>query len=186
MWPTSGGQYHWVAELSPKRYRPFLSCISGWISVSGWQALSASTAFAVASQIQVLVFAGNENYSSPRWQGTLIYWAVLWLAAFINVFLINLLPILEFGVAIAHIGLFIAFIAILCALGERNSSSFVWTEFVNSSGWSSDGVSWCIGLLSSSFVFIGKPASLNACLPIQWKSEPTQPRKVSRRIIPVN
>ncbi|KAL1305761.1 hypothetical protein AAFC00_007340 [Neodothiora populina] len=31
MSPTSGGQYHWVAEYSPPRFRKFLSYMIGWL-----------------------------------------------------------------------------------------------------------------------------------------------------------
>ena len=38
MFPTSGGQYYWVAVLAPRRYRRYLSFITG-------KALSLSTLF---------------------------------------------------------------------------------------------------------------------------------------------
>ncbi|RAL58596.1 hypothetical protein DID88_003956 [Monilinia fructigena] len=41
-YPTAGGQYHWVAVISWKKYVPILSWITGWINVSGWIALVAS------------------------------------------------------------------------------------------------------------------------------------------------
>ncbi|TVY49112.1 Amino-acid permease-like protein [Lachnellula occidentalis] len=41
-YPTAGGQYHWVAVISWKRWVPILSWITGWINVSGWIALVCS------------------------------------------------------------------------------------------------------------------------------------------------
>lgn len=41
-YPTAGGQYHWVAVISWKRWVPLLSFICGWINVFGWIALTAS------------------------------------------------------------------------------------------------------------------------------------------------
>ena len=32
MAPTSGGQYHWVSMLAPRRYSIFLSWITGWFA----------------------------------------------------------------------------------------------------------------------------------------------------------
>lgn len=40
-------------------------------------------------------------------------------------------------------------------MAPKNSASFVFTEFVNSSGWESDGVSWLVGLISAVYPFLG-------------------------------
>lgn len=42
---TSGGQYHWVSEFSPRKYQKLLSYMSGWIANTSWQAATASGAF---------------------------------------------------------------------------------------------------------------------------------------------
>lgn len=41
-YPTAGGQYHWVAVTSWRRYMPILSWITGWVNCSGWVALVAT------------------------------------------------------------------------------------------------------------------------------------------------
>lgn len=51
-----------------------------------------------------------------------------------------------------------AFVAILIVLGvmaPKNTSSFVFTKFVNSSGWTNNGVSWLVGLISAVYPFLG-------------------------------
>jgi len=35
-YPTAGGQYHWVAVISPEGSKRILSWICGWINVGGW------------------------------------------------------------------------------------------------------------------------------------------------------
>lgn len=40
-------------------------------------------------------------------------------------------------------------------MAPKNSSSFVFTEFVNSSGWKSDGISWLVGMQSAVYPFMG-------------------------------
>lgn len=41
-YPTSGGQYHWIAAISPQGWKRGLSWVTGWINVSGWVALVAT------------------------------------------------------------------------------------------------------------------------------------------------
>jgi choline transport protein len=55
MAPTSGGQYHWVSEFSPRRHQKILSFITGWFCVLGWQTGAANTAFLAGTQIQGLI-----------------------------------------------------------------------------------------------------------------------------------
>lgn len=151
-----GGQYHWVAELAPKPYKASFSFIAGWITVAGWEATTASAAFAGGTQIQSLIFLNHEDYEAKRWQGTLLYWAVLWVALGVNIYLMKVLPHIENATAILHVGLFLAFIiAIPILVTPKSSAKFVFTTFINNSGWKSDGVSWCIGMLTSCYVLIG-------------------------------
>lgn len=44
-------------------------------------------------------------------------------------------------------------------MAPKNSASFVFIEVSNSSGWSSDGVSWLVGLLSSVYPLLGYDAA---------------------------
>ncbi|TQN66234.1 Choline transport protein [Colletotrichum shisoi] len=44
-------------------------------------------------------------------------------------------------------------------MAPKNNASFVFTEFVNSSGWESDGVSWLVGLISAVYPFLGYDAA---------------------------
>jgi amino acid transporter len=41
-YPTAGGQYHWAAIITPRRWSRGVSYVTGWINVSGWVALTAT------------------------------------------------------------------------------------------------------------------------------------------------
>jgi hypothetical protein len=56
---------------------------------------------------------------------------------------------------ILHVAGFFAILVVLGCMAPKNSASEVFTEFVNRSGWSSDGVSWLVGLLSAVYPFLG-------------------------------
>ena len=46
----------------------------------------------------------------------------------------------------------------LLATGKKTDNKAVWATFINSGGWSSDGISFCIGFLTPAFAFAGVEA----------------------------
>ncbi|KAF4467033.1 amino acid permease [Fusarium albosuccineum] len=68
VYPTAGGQYHWVAALSPPSTRSAAAWATGWISVWGQAIFSASAAFAAGLQIQGLITMNSDSYNPTRWQ----------------------------------------------------------------------------------------------------------------------
>ena len=58
-----------------------------------------------------------------------------------------------------HIAGLVAILVILGVMAPKNTASFVFTEVSNSSGWTSDGVSWLVGLLSSVYPLLGYDAA---------------------------
>lgn len=60
---------------------------------------------------------------------------------------------------VLHITGFVAILITLGVMAPKNSASFVFTEVSNSSGWSNQGVSWLVGLLSSIYPLLGYDAA---------------------------
>lgn len=56
---------------------------------------------------------------------------------------------------VLHVIGFVAIVSVLGALSTKHSAAYVFTEFSNTSGWSNDGVSWLVGLLSTVYPFLG-------------------------------
>ncbi len=117
-------------------------------------ALTASATYLAATEIQGLMILNYETYVPARWHGTLLMWAIMVLTLVINVFGIKLLPHLESVAGVCHILFFFILVVPLVYLAPQSPSSFVFTGFVNAGGYS-DGVSWCLGLLTVTFSFIG-------------------------------
>lgn len=61
MAPTSGGQYHWVSEFAPRKYQRPLSYFIGWLSVLGWQAATAGSAYLTGTMIQGMYLSRNAS-----------------------------------------------------------------------------------------------------------------------------
>jgi amino acid transporter len=113
--------------------------------------------------IQGLVVLNYEEYHAKRWHGTLIYWALLVTSTFINIWGARLISLIENASLIVHLAAFIAeLVVILVCAPTKHSANFVFTLFQNESGWSSNGVAWSIGMLSSCYVLAGEYSSLSA------------------------
>ncbi|KAF4433762.1 HNM1-Choline permease [Fusarium acutatum] len=156
-YPTAGGQYHFVAKLSPKRSRPLTSWFAGYISTLGWIASAGSAPFLAGTQIQgLLVLNYPDSYVFQRYHGTLLFWAVLLGSACICIFCSNKLPLIEKLTLVLHVTFFIAIIVTMAVTSPtKHSAEWVFSHFENNSGWGNDAVAWSIGLLSSCYVLIG-------------------------------
>ncbi|KAH2716792.1 hypothetical protein KXV24_005758 [Aspergillus fumigatus] len=146
MYPTAGGQYHFIAKLAPEQCRYMISWLVGWIGTFGWVAFTASAPFLAATMIQGLVVLNYEEYQAKRWHGTLIYWALLAISAVVNIWGARLISLIENASSLIHLAAFVAeFVVIWVCAPTKHSASFVFTLFRNESGWSSNGVAWSIG-----------------------------------------
>ncbi|KAK0509940.1 hypothetical protein JMJ35_007334 [Cladonia borealis] len=158
-YPTAGGQYHWVAMISWKKWVPLLSWITGWINVSGWIALVASGGL-LGSQLIVGVIAFmNPTYVAQRWHQFLIYIGYNLIAFLLNAFANSLLPYITKGAFTWSISGFviISITVLACASPNYSSGSFVFTDFINQTGWP-DGISWLLGLLQAGLGLTGYDA----------------------------
>ena len=170
--PTSGGQYHWVAVLAPVRVATPLSYTAGTDKYWAWPrqgltwtglitsfarlSIAASAAYVAATEIQGLFVFNIESYVARSWHGTLLLWGILLIAVLVNVLGIRVFPHIETLAFIHHICFFFVLLVPLVYLSPQSTTSFVFANFENVSGWNSNGISWGIGSLASAWAFVGK------------------------------
>lgn len=159
--PTSGGQYHWVSEFSPPSIQRFMSYITGWVSVLGWQVGLASLAFLVGTMIQGLLVLNNPDYVFENWHGTLLVIAITAFCIIFNTFLAKRLPMVEGLILIFHVLGFFAVLIPLWVLGPRGDPKQVFTEFLNLGEWQTDGLSFMVGLLAPVYTLIGADSAVH-------------------------
>lgn len=147
-YPTAGGQYHWVAVISWPEWVPILSWITGWVNCAGWVALVATAGLLASELIVGVISLMNPSYVSHRWHEFLIYTGYNIAALIINALMNSGLPIITRGAFIWSItGFVVVSITVLaCASPNFKSGEFVFTEFLNQTGWP-DGIAWLLGLL---------------------------------------
>ncbi|KAH8158048.1 hypothetical protein CIB48_g10203 [Xylaria polymorpha] len=131
MAPTSGGQYHWVAILASDSSRQFLSYITGWMTLVGWQAVTASAAYLIGTLLQSIIILLKSDNAPQPWQTVLFLWAVIAFAVFINTVASKTLAHFEGLILVLHILGFFAVLIPLVYLSPHGDASF-FTTFVNS------------------------------------------------------
>ncbi|CEI60334.1 hypothetical protein FVEN_g6495 [Fusarium venenatum] len=161
MAPTSGGQYHWVAMMAPRSCSKFLSHLTGMLTVGGWQGSVSSSALLTGNMILGMATMNNESFEPQLWQGTLLFWAIFLFAVFINTLVSSVLPKFEGLILILHILGFFAILIPLVTLGPHATASDVFGTFVNNGGWSTNGVSFMVGMMGNAFSFVGTDAAFH-------------------------
>lgn len=103
----------------------------------------------------------HEGYAYERWHVFIVYLFITWISCFVVMFANRALPTLtNIGLAFILLGVFITIM--VCAImpsktGKGHaSSSFVWKEWQNQAGWTSDGFVFAAGMLNGAFA-VGTP-----------------------------
>lgn len=98
------------------------------------------------------------NYDAKRWHATLIMIGFAGIAALGNTFGKRLLPLWETLAGSLHVLFFFIVMIAILATSDKASDHDVWGTFINAGGWSSDGVSFCLGFLTPAFALAGVDA----------------------------
>lgn len=154
--PTAGGQYHWAAIVSWKKWSRSISWVTGWINVSGWIALTATGGLLGSQLIMGVISLYHEDFEPQRWQQFLLYIGYTLIAFLVNTFLTRLLPIITQTAFIwSVVGFVVISITVLaCASPNYQSGGFVYGEFLNETGWP-NGLAWLLGLLQGALSLTG-------------------------------
>lgn len=111
--------------------------------------------------IQGLLVLDNPDYVPKNWHGTLLVIAITAFCIIFNTFLAKKLPMVEGMVLIIHLLGFFAVLVPLWVLAPRSSPKAVFTEFSNFGGWSSNGLSFMVGLLAPVYTLIGADSAVH-------------------------
>lgn len=154
--PTAGGQYHWAAIVSWKKWSRGISYCTGWINVAGWVALSATGGLLGSTFVVNIIALFNPNYEAKAWHQFLIYIAFTLFALIVNAFLTRILPYFTKAAFIWSLAGFviISITVLACASPNYQSGKFVYGNFINEVGWP-DGAAWLLGLLQGAFALTG-------------------------------
>lgn len=129
------------------------------------------------TMIQGLLVLNYPEYVFERWHGTMLMFAALLMVFFVNTVAARLLPKIEGLILIIHVLGFFAILIPLIYFSDKNAAAWTFGEFVDAAGWSSNGVSFFVGLISTNLPFIGYEGPAHMC-----KAAPTPCENVCRRL----
>jgi amino acid permease (GABA permease) len=159
--PTAGGLYYWAAKLGGDNSAAW-SWFTGWFNLLGQVAVTAGIDFGLAFFVDYwlnLVFGYS---TSPPWI-ILIYGIVLFIHGLLNTFGIGLVAFLNDVSVWWHVAGVLIIVAVLFLFSKYHQSpSYVFTKYVNLSGFSFGGASiyvFLTGLLLAQYTFTGYDAS---------------------------
>lgn len=172
IWPHAGGSQYWISRMTMSQGNMF-SYLTGWMNILAYLTGTASANFAGAQTLTGLISLLN-GYEWPRYQIVLLYWAL----CLMNI-PINICPQFyrEFNIA-SFIWLgttLLATIGIWASYMPSESTEYVFTEFINNSGWHNNGFVFLISLTQATYAATG----LDACIHL------SQETKNPKRIIPL-
>ncbi|MEO6090572.1 MAG: amino acid permease [Umezawaea sp.] len=156
--PTAGGLYYWAAKLAPSNGAAW-SWFTGWFNFLGQVAVTAGIDFGAAFFINAFLDLQFGFAATPE-HTILIFGLVLVLHGLLNTFGVKLVSRLNDVSVWWHIvGVLVIVGALVFIPSEHQSAEYVFTTFVNNTGWTSPLYVGLLGLLLAQYTFTGYDAS---------------------------
>ena len=95
-------------------------------------------------------------YDPKNWHTVMLFWAAIGLAVFVNTIIGRLLPRVEGVTLVMHILGFFAVILPLIFFGAHRDASEVFGTFMNKGDLPTQGLSFMVGVVGTSWPFLGK------------------------------
>ncbi|KAK5019804.1 amino acid/polyamine transporter I [Cryomyces antarcticus] len=159
--PSSANVYHWALVTAGPKYGRVCSWYAGWWNCLAWIFGTASSILWAANTIIAMYSLYHPDYTPQRWQIFVVFLIVCWMDASVVMFGQRIPPklaTLACCVCIGGVFITIMVCAIMPATTGQGyaSNSFVWTEWNNQTGYTSDGFVFLAGMLNGAFA-IGTP-----------------------------
>ena len=154
--PSSGGVYHW-ASITAGKYGRVCGWFAGWWNFLAWVFAIAATTEIIGAQAVSMYAAFHPAFVTHRWHVFVAYMIVNWLSCFCVLFANWILPLLEQGGAFLIVaGVLITIIVCAAMPPVHATNAFVWSEWTNSTGYSSNGFVFLLGMLNGAYS-VGTP-----------------------------
>ena len=156
--PTAGGLYYWSAKLAKKNAAAW-SWFTGWFNFLGQVAVTAGIDFGAAFFLNAFLDL-QFGFDARPWHTILLFGLILLLHGALNQFGVRIVARLNDISVWWHVLGVLIIVGVLAFVPDQHqSTSFVFTHFVNNTGWSSSLYVALIGLLLAQYTFTGYDAS---------------------------
>jgi len=156
--PTAGGLYYWSAKLAKRRGAAW-SWFTGWFNLLGQVAITAGIDFGFALFFTAFLSL-TFGLRVTRGDVVVVYACILLAHGLLNTFGVKVVAFLSDVSVWWHIlGVLIIAATLTFIPTHHSSASFVFTGFVNKTGFSNGFYVFMIGLLMAQYTFTGYDAS---------------------------
>jgi amino acid transporter len=156
--PTAGGLYYWSAKLAPSNPAAW-SWFTGWFNFLGQVAVTAGIDFGAAFFLNALLDL-QWGFDTRPWHTIVLFAAILLLHGVVNQFGVRIIAVLNNISVWWHIlGVLIIVSVLAFVPAHHQSASWVFSHYVNNTGWGSKIYVLLLGLLLAQYTFTGYDAS---------------------------
>jgi amino acid permease (GABA permease) len=156
--PTAGGLYYWSAKLAKKNAAAW-SWFTGWFNFLGQVAVTAGIDFGAAFFLNAFLDL-QFGFDTRPWHTILLFGIILLVHGLLNQFGVRVVALLNDISVWWHVVGVAVIVGVLAFVPDNHqSASFVFTEFVNNTGWQSSLYVALIGLLLAQYTLTGYDAS---------------------------
>jgi amino acid permease (GABA permease) len=157
-YPTAGGLYYWSAKLARSNAAAW-SWFTGWFNFLGQVAVTAGIDFGAAFFLNAYLDL-QFGFDNRAWHTIALFGVILLAHGLINTFGVGLVARLnDISVWWHVIGVTLIVLVLAFVPDRHQSAGFVFTEFVNNTGWGSGLYVALLGLLMAQYTLTGYDAS---------------------------
>jgi amino acid transporter len=164
LWPSAGGDtnltirtvYQWATMAAGKRIGPLNGYFAGWMNYFSWQTAGCGLPIIIGKAILQAYTLYHPGFVASDWQVFIIVVVIAWTNCAVLLFAnrhVSIINMVFF--VVVFLGWIISFItlAVMAGTGGRKhaTSSFVWKEWLNETGYTSNGLVFLTGMLNGAF-----------------------------------
>jgi choline transport protein len=180
--PSAGGVYHWASLTPGPRFGRSIGFFAGWISFFGWIFDLGAIVQITANVAVALYSVYHPELEIQPWHVYVAYLLIIWICVTTIVFGNRVLPYLQdAGLTLVLVGGVVTIIVVAAMPTSHASNGFVWTDWVNGTGYS-DGVAFLTGVLNGAFA-IGTPDAVTHMAEELPNPKKDLPKAVAAQII---
>ena len=158
-YPTAGGLYYWSSKLAKGTSGPAWSWFTGWFNMLGQVAVTAGIDFGFALFLNFFLNI-TTGWSLAHSHTIYLFAAILVVHGLLNTFGVRVVALLSDISVWWHVVGVVVIVAVLAFVPTHHATaSFVFTKFVNQTGFHSSLYVVLIGLLMAQYTFTGYDAS---------------------------
>jgi choline transport protein len=157
VWPHPGGPLFWIVKLAPEGFGAACSFFMGWVSVLAYTSPMASAGFS-STQVVTAMITEIYGYEWTNWQLCFVYWGFA-LACVPVSLRPSWMPIWSLVSLVCLIVTLVVTIGLWASHIDPQTSTFVFTEFINNTGWGSNGLVFVLSLVQTTYAMSGLEAA---------------------------